>query len=104
MGLFGKEKVRLFAVVRGIRFAVQNSPISDDQVVNMKEVANLAQQHSSGRHHLYMYVDPKVSIRSGRLARVGDFDDFLLERRVSGLFGRQLKTRLYPRQPNPACL
>ena len=55
-------------------------------VFTMLEVAKFAQQHSSGRHHLYMYVDPKVALRSGRLARVSDFDAFLLERRLAGLF------------------
>ncbi len=49
------------------------------------EVAELAQQHSSGRYHLYMYVDPAAKPRGARLAMRRDFESYLLERRVASL-------------------
>lgn len=51
----------------------------------MKELARLAQQRSSGRLHLYMYVDPAaVSRKKGRV-RMEEFEDYLFERRVQEL-------------------
>ena len=34
-------------------------------LLTLDEIAELAQQHSSGRHHLYMYVDPTAVLRRG---------------------------------------
>lgn len=55
-------------------------------LMSAQEVAAHSQQHASGRYHFYLYVDPSVEVRSGRLARVGDFDMFLLEQRASAIF------------------
>jgi hypothetical protein len=49
------------------------------------ELARLAQQHPSGRHHLYMYVDPTVKLRLGRRAAVTDFDSCLCPQRLRDL-------------------
>ena len=51
-----------------------------------KEVAALAQQHSSGRYHLYMYVDPTAKPRTKNLAHVYEFEKYLLENRVHEFF------------------
>jgi hypothetical protein len=48
------------------------------------EVERLAQQHSSGRHHLYMYIDPTAVLRVGNYD--SDFDEHLLDRKVGQLF------------------
>ena len=49
------------------------------------ELAELAQQHSSGRYHLYMYVDPSAKPRGARAAMVTEFEPHLLERKASVL-------------------
>jgi hypothetical protein len=49
------------------------------------EVAELAQQHSGGRHHLYMYTDPRAVPAKGRKSMLADFDGYLLEQRVGEL-------------------
>ena len=51
------------------------------------ELAELAQQESKGRFHLYMYTDPTVDVRTGKLARVGEFERFLLEHQAASLLG-----------------
>jgi hypothetical protein len=56
-------------------------------LMSAADVAKHAQQHASSRYHFYLYVDPNVEVRSGRLARVGEFDGFLLERRAADVFG-----------------
>lgn len=63
--------------------------ISADRVwiFTKPEVAAFSQQHSSGRFHLYMYVDSTVKIRGSKRALQTDFDDFLLESRVKHLLG-----------------
>ena len=55
-------------------------------LMRQKEVAALAQQHSSGRFHLYMYVDPTAKPRTNNLAHVYEFEKFLLENRVHEIF------------------
>ena len=52
----------------------------------MAELAAHAQQESSGRFHLYMYTDESVRTRSQKLAKVSEFEPFLLESRVSEFF------------------
>lgn len=52
------------------------------------ELKKFAQQKPKGRLHFYMYVDPDVIIRSGKLGRVEDFDRYLLENRGPSLFLR----------------
>ncbi len=51
------------------------------------ELAALAQQHSSGRYHFYMYVDPAVKPRGAHLAMQADFEPHLLERKAGFLLG-----------------
>jgi len=53
----------------------------------MRELASLAQQHPAGRHHFYMYVDPRTTVRSGQRAHAWEFDRYLLEHRAPSLFG-----------------
>ena len=56
-------------------------------LMTQPEVAALAQQHSSGRHHLYMYVDPTAKPKkTGRLAHVYEFERYLLENRAHEFF------------------
>ena len=56
-------------------------------LMKTEEVAELAQQHSSGRHHLYMYVDPTYNPRkTGRLGKVFEFEKYLLENRAHEFF------------------
>jgi len=55
----------------------------------LEELASLAQQKSGGRLHLYMYTDPTVAVRTGKAAKVGEFDRFLLEHRAPSLFPHQ---------------
>ena len=53
-----------------------------------EEIATLAQQTSSGRHHLYMYTDPTHRARKqGRLAHMYEFERYLLENRAHDIFG-----------------
>ena len=52
-----------------------------------KELAELAQQHSNGRYHLYMYVDSTAKSRGTKSVQRGDFDKYLLEQRALGVFG-----------------
>jgi len=50
------------------------------------EVAKFAQQHSSGRYQLYMYVDETVKSRSASLKLKSQFDRYLLRNRIDELF------------------
>ncbi len=53
-----------------------------------EEIAVLAQQHSGGRFHIYMYTDPTHKPkRSDRLAHVHEFEKYRLENRAHELFG-----------------
>ncbi len=64
--------------------------LSEERVwmLSASQVADLAQQNSSGRHHLYMYTDPTVSPRkTGRPAHVYEFQRYLLENCAHNLFG-----------------
>lgn len=51
-------------------------------LMTMPEVAATAQQHSGGRYHLYMYVDPASESLTGLPNRVVDFERYLIERRA----------------------
>lgn len=52
------------------------------------EVQEYAQQHSGGRHHLYMYTDPAASPKKlDRPVYVYEFEGFRLENRANKLFG-----------------
>jgi hypothetical protein len=53
------------------------------------ELAAFSQQHSSGRYHFYMYVDPSVKPRGPKLAMQSDFNDHLLERKAQILVGKR---------------
>jgi hypothetical protein len=53
-----------------------------------EELAELAQQRSSGRFHLYMYTDPAARPRvKGRIAHAYEFERFIISNRTSELFG-----------------
>lgn len=57
-------------------------------LLTAEDVARLAQQHSGGRHHLYMYTEPAT--RPGdpeRPSHVHDFECHLLENRAQELLG-----------------
>jgi len=56
--------------------------ISDNRVW----MFTLSQQTSSGRHHMYMYIDAAVKATSGKPSHVYKFDDFLLENCVEKHF------------------
>src|SRR5678815_2269868 len=49
------------------------------------EIREAAQQHSGGRSHLYMYIEPDAPTLTGLPNRTMDFDRFLLERRATFL-------------------
>jgi hypothetical protein len=52
-----------------------------------EEIPMLAQQHSGGRYHLYMYTDPTHRPkRSDRLAHAYEFEKYLFENRLHELF------------------
>jgi hypothetical protein len=51
-----------------------------------REFQRLAQQHSSGRHHLYMWCDPSVHSVTRRRVRVEEFEAFLCPARIRQLF------------------
>ena len=56
-------------------------------IMTLEEFADAAQQHSSGRYHLYMYVDPTYTPRiADRVAHDYEFQRFLLENRVHQFF------------------
>lgn len=41
--------------------------------------SSLAQQTSTGRHHLYMYIDPAIKAKAAKLSHAHKFDKYLLE-------------------------
>mgnify|MGYP001025083027 CR=1 FL=1 len=63
--------------------------LSTDRVwlLTKAEVAELAQQHSSDRYHLHMYVDPDAKPRGERPAIQVDFEPHLLKRKAGFLLG-----------------
>lgn len=56
-------------------------------VFKMSELETLAQQHSGGRHHFYMFVDSNASPSVTKAAKMEDFEAYRLERRAAELFG-----------------
>ncbi len=51
------------------------------------ELKRKAQQHSSGRYHFYMYIDPEFKPKSQKkAAHIFKFEKFLLENRIAELF------------------
>ncbi len=57
-------------------------------IFTVAEIAQLSQQRSSGRYHLYMYLDPPRRLRKvGCLMHTGEFERFLLSKRADELFG-----------------
>jgi hypothetical protein len=55
-------------------------------LMDLEEIEELAQQHSSGRHHLYMYVDSSAVLRRGNYD--SDFREHLLDQKVARVFHR----------------
>ena len=56
-------------------------------LLNMEEISEFAQQHSSGRYHIYMYIDPTVKpSKAKRRVFAYEFEKFLLENRVHHIF------------------
>jgi len=56
-------------------------------LLNMEEISEFAQQHSSGRYHVYMYVDPTVKpSKPKRRVFTYEFEKFLLENRIHHIF------------------
>ena len=52
-------------------------------LLNMEEISEFAQQHSSGRYHIYRYIDPTVKpSKAKRRVFAYEFEKFLLENRV----------------------
>jgi hypothetical protein len=57
-------------------------------LLEASELPAVAQQHSSGRFHFYMVVDPTVSPRrDGKRHSVEEFSDYLFEKRITKIFG-----------------
>jgi hypothetical protein len=57
-------------------------------LLSQAEVAELAQQQSRGRYHLYMYTNKEAKpAKSGRLALCHEFEPYLLQNRAVGVFG-----------------
>lgn len=57
------------------------------RLLTKPEVASFAQQHSNGRFHLYMYVDPAANPRGPKASMKSEFDAHLFERKAAILFG-----------------
>lgn len=56
-------------------------------LLNMEEISKFAQQHSSGRYHIYMYIDPTVKpSKAKRRVFAYEFEEFLLENRLRHIF------------------
>jgi len=52
-------------------------------LLNVEEISEFAQQHSSGQYHVYMYIDPTVKpSKAKRRVFTYEFEKFLLENRV----------------------
>lgn len=57
-------------------------------IFSHKEIAELSQQHSNGRYHIGMYVDPTAKpSRIGHLSHSYEFEKFRLENRMGDIFG-----------------
>ena len=57
-------------------------------MLTLDELGTLAQQHSNGRYHIYMYTDPTAAPRrTDRAAHVYEFQRYLLENRAHAMFG-----------------
>ena len=57
-------------------------------LVGHRELAKLAQQKSSGRLHLYIYLDPNAKPRADKKkVRMYEFEKYRLENRVKKVFG-----------------
>lgn len=57
-------------------------------LLKREELAELAQQRSSGRLHIYMFTDPTAKPRvKGRLAHLHEFERFTISNRTGELFG-----------------
>ncbi len=52
----------------------------------VKELTEVAQQHSNGRLHIYMYIDPTVKTRKKNQVFAYEFEAFLLKNRLHELF------------------
>ena len=64
--------------------------LSSDRIwlLSHDEVSKLAQQKSSGRYHLYMYIDPTVKpSKTGRFVHSYEFEKFILENCAHEVFG-----------------
>jgi hypothetical protein len=55
-------------------------------VFRAEEVATVAQQHSSGRYHIYMYTDPTTSTKNKTPRQSYEFEKYLLGNRAHELF------------------
>ena len=45
----------------------------------------VAQQHSKGKYHFYIYLDE--NIKTKKVAKLSDFNEFALEKQLSRIFG-----------------
>jgi len=56
-------------------------------LLNMEEISEFAQQHPSGRCHIYMYIDPTAKpSKAKRRVFAYEFEKFLLENRIHHIF------------------
>jgi len=70
-------------------FALADLSLQRIWIFKFSEIKDLAQQHSSGRYQLYMYVDPTVKRKArttGKLAFIEEFKPYLLQHRIHELF------------------
>ena len=68
-------------------------------VFTFAEIEKYSQQKSNGRYHLYMYLEPPRRIRKvGCRMHTGEFEHFLLSKRVDRLFNLRAapKSRVQP--------
>jgi hypothetical protein len=56
-------------------------------MMSKEEMAQSAQQANGENYHFYMYMDSEVKTRTGKASHRGEFDRFLLERRIGDVFG-----------------
>lgn len=61
--------------------------LSEDRVWLFTHVhfVEVAQQHSKGKYHFYIYLDENV--RTKKVAKLSDFIEFVLEKQLSRIFG-----------------
>lgn len=68
-------------------FAFVDASGNQAWLLTKSELRRMAQQHSSGRHHFYMYTDLEFKPKSQKkAARVQDFEKYRLENRITQLF------------------